>query len=60
MFVSDWTNQILALNGFFNRERVGAKLFFVKRNMIVKVTLSPGNIMKATFSKGISPLCDYI
>merc|ERR1719193_413303 len=48
----DWSNKILAVNGFLNKERVGAKLFFVKKSMIFKVTLSPRNIIKATFTKG--------
>merc|ERR1711962_1047789 len=52
----DWTNKILAVNGFLNKERVGAKLFFVKRAMIFKVTLAPGNIMKATFTKGANQI----
>jgi hypothetical protein len=47
---TDWTNKILALNGFMNKERVGCKLFFVKKAMIMKLTLAPQNIMKATFT----------
>ena len=47
---ADPSNKIFAMNGFINKKQVGMKLFFVKKSMIFKVTLTPKNIMKAVFT----------